>query len=574
MKRKKKRRNTPPTPEQLQKQEQRKLSKRILTTFTGAGFISIKTKDVELEFNGGRTEIDQMFLCEGCIVLIEETITKKNRDIHDHLRKKVLFHQKARADEKGFIAYLRTTFPDLHSFLGESDGSGVKINFIYAHRYPFDSEGRPEYSHVRFLKNEYLKHFAHLVRTISKSARFEIYKFLELNLQDVYPDSHSTEAKFDGFILPAARSGFGNDLKVVTFHMDPASLTELAYSLRRDSWIDAEGLYQRMLDASKIKKMRRYLKNERHVYLNNIIVGLPRGVSVTTSDGKDALQENTNKVLAVTIHLPREFNSVGIIDGQHRVYSYHEGTDEYDPEIRKKRTKQQLLVTGIIFPGSLSASDRLVREAKIFLEINAEQTSAKSELKHAIATIVNPLSDVALAKSVVSMLARKGPLQGLLHDHYYDEGFIKTSSIISYGLKYLVSINDPADSNTFYNRWTEASKANICSNVELRDRYVTYCASFLERVFSGFYANVAVDLKDHANKESRAYSVTMINGILYCVRRLLQENIAKSDVHYYKLAFAKHGLDIRKGKFRWKSSQWKSLGDVLAKRCFDLEPVG
>lgn len=249
--------------------------------------------------------------------------------------------------------------------------------------------------------------------------------------------------------------------KVVSFYMDPERLIEVAYSLRRDSWMDKEGLYQRILSPSKIRNMRAFLVNEGHVYVNNIILGLPGEVRITDVKDRDIQLETLKKVEVVKVHLPAKFNSVGLIDGQHRVYSYHEGTDAHEKIIKGKRPMQQLLVTGLIFPKNLDPDEKLKKEAKIFLEINAEQTSAKAELKQAIETIVRPFS--------------------------------------------------------------------------------------------------------------RAHSVTMINGLVYCTRRLLQENRLLADMNGYSRAFASHGLDLRKGKFRFKSSQWKSLGDQLAKQCFNLE---
>src|SRR6185436_1333639 len=110
----------------------------------------------------------------------------------------------------------------------------------------------------------------------------------------------------------------------------PESLTELGYSLRRDSWMDAEGLYQRILSPSKIRKMRAYLKNENHVYVNNIIVGLPADVQITDPAGARIALEGLTRVVVVKVILPAKFNSIGLIDGQHRVYSYHEGKDAFE----------------------------------------------------------------------------------------------------------------------------------------------------------------------------------------------------------------------------------------------------
>ena len=575
MARKKRRKKKELTPEQKLKADKRKLSKGLANVFGRAGFHRIETVETKIEFGGGSTDIDQLFVGDGCIVLVEETATAKTRDIRDHLNKKILFYQKVWGKERSFLSYLEKTFPQITQALPEgTKANTLKLKFVYALRYPFEKEDKPEFENVIFMRYEYLKHFLHLTKTIGRSSRFELYKFLKLELHDVQPDEAECDYKFDGFVLPESKSGFGDDFKIVTFYMDPESLIELGYSLRRDSWMDVEGLYQRILSPAKIRKMRAYLKNEGHVYVNNIIVGLPHDVQITDPSGAKIVMDGLARVAVVKVILPARFNSIGLIDGQHRAYSYHEGKDAFEAYIKPKRKKQQLLVTGLIFPASLSESDRLKREAKIFLEINAEQTSAKAELKQAIATIVSPFSSVAIAKSVISFLSKKGPLAGELHDHFYDEGLIKTASIISYGLKYLVDISGATPDQSFLSKWPSAKATKLAKGTDsaLREEYVQFCGENINRILSGFLANVPDEFRKANNTEGRALSVTMLNGLLHCTRRLIQEDRLETDTPQYIAAFSKHGLNFRKGLFKFKSSQWKSLGDALAKRCFDIDP--
>jgi len=564
------------TPEQQLKVDQRKLKKGVADIFGRVGFNRIETEHTKVEFGGGSSDFDQLFVGDGCIVLVEETAAAKSRDIRDHINKKVLFYQKLWSKERAFLAHLAKVFPQIGQAIPEGASiSTFKLRVVYALRYPFEKENKPEFENIIFLRYEYLKHFLHLTKTIGRSSRFEIYKFLRLELRDVQPDDRVCDYKFDGFVLPESRSGFGDDFKIVTFYMDPASLIELGYSLRRDSWMDAEGLYQRILSPKKIRKMRAYLKNEGHVYVNNIIVGLPHDVQITDPNGAKINLEGLARVAVVKVVLPDRFNSIGLIDGQHRVYSYHEGKDSFEHYIGPKRKKQQLLVTGLIFPSTLSEAERLKREAKIFLEINAEQTSAKSELKQAIATIVSPFSSVAIAKSVISYMAKKGPLAGELHDHFYDEGLIKTASIISYGLKYLVDATDPTNPQSFISKWNRAKASKLVNepDLSLREEYIAFCSEHLNRILGGFLANVPNEFRTAKNPDGRALSVTMLNGLLYCTRRLLQENRLEVETTEYINAFSSHGLNFARGHFGFKSSQWKSLGDRLAKNCFKIEPL-
>lgn len=143
----------------------------------------------------------------------------------------------------------------------------------------------------------------------------------------------------------------------------------------------------------KIRSMRQYLSENRRVYLGNIIATLPSATKI--NDIKTANQLSSNdqlNVKPVSISLPDEYNVVGLIDGQHRVYSYHEGVDSYEAQIGRLRIKQNLLVTGIIYPSTASEEEKTLFEAKLFLEINSRQTKVKSALTQEIELIVNPFS--------------------------------------------------------------------------------------------------------------------------------------------------------------------------------------
>ena len=101
--------------------------------------------------------------------------------------------------------------------------------------------------------------------------------------------------------------------------------------------------------------MRKYLNDERRVYINNLIVTLPSTTTFADPKTGQQVQADTLKEKQyVRITLTNEFNSIGLIDGQHRVYSYHEGTDIFEKTIAALRKRQNLLVTAIMYPASTS----------------------------------------------------------------------------------------------------------------------------------------------------------------------------------------------------------------------------
>lgn len=167
--------------------------------------------------------------------------------------------------------------------------------------------------------------------------------------------------------------------------------------------------------------MRQYLAQDERVFINNVIVSLPPTTKVLDPETKRQLDfRNITKTTPITVEIPIHFNSIGVIDGQHRVFSYHEGEDVYEKQIAPKRKKQQLLVTGVVYPEVLSDEEQRGFEAQLFLEINDKQTRTRADLRQAIEAIVNPFSVIAISRSVITRLAANGPLCGVVEEHQFD----------------------------------------------------------------------------------------------------------------------------------------------------------
>jgi len=261
--------------------------------------------------------------------------------------------------------------------------------------------------------------------------------------------------------------------------------------------------------------------------------------------------------------LPDEYNVVGLIDGQHRVYSYHEGNDSFDSQIRKLRDKQNLLVTGIIYPPGLSEDDRILFEAKLFLEINSKQTKVKSVLTQEIELIVNPFSVTAIAKAILIKLARKGALKDKLEEHVFDDAKrLKISSIISYGLKPLIK-KEGADS--LFSAWPEVEKRDnllLQKNREHLEDYINFCVEEINYILNA--AKLSHLEGWNIGHESKILTPTAINGFLKCLRLILENGDARSLASYKALLSKVSEFDFTK----YKSSHWNQLGNDLYKEFF------
>jgi DGQHR domain-containing protein len=403
--------------------------------------------------------------------------------------------------------------------------------------------------------------------------RYELFKFLRLSLDMIGPEKSGKDStEYPGMLLPETPSGFKTGYKLVSFFVDPEALLERCYVLRQSGWEDGACLYQRLLVANKISDMRKYLTEQHRVFVNNIIVTLPQDAELIPvgPDGKPLVGKQADKLnQPVSVKLPKALGSIGIIDGQHRLFAYHEGIDTYEKQIASMRTTQHLLVTGIQFPAGMSDLKRSAFEAKLFLEINDKQKRVQSALRQEIQTIVNPYSPVAVAKAVIRSLSDTGPLCGKLEQHFYDTKKIKTASIVSYGLRHIVRV-DTESKHSLFRIWRRPGKNQLLipKSRDMLANYVAYCTQKLNDFLLGFKDAVPDEFWTENKKASRVLTTTTINGLIYCLRLLIAAR-KTGDVAYYKSHLSNMDIDFTPEGFKYKSSHWKALGEEIYRQCFE-----
>lgn len=548
-----------PTPEELEKKNHRK---EIRWVFRNSGFTKVlSVSDKEFTFKGRTGDIDDVFVYENIIVLAEYTTSTTHLSNH-LLMKKILFDH-INENKNEFIDFFEENFETFKETRDQKyTPSQCELVILYCSKNKLEKKHKEHLPYVKFFDYPVLRYFLSISKIIKKSSRFEIFNFLGLrynNIGEKVLKPSTGKSEYKGHILPEEHSSFEKDYKVVSFYMDAESLIDRAYVLRKEGWRNVDGLYQRMIVNSKIKGMRKYLDKEGRVFVNNIIVALPNEKTKLLDKNGNTVETNTfDRTLPVTIQIEEGFNLMGLVDGQHRVYAYHEGNDEYEEKISILRKIQNLLVTGIIYPTELDENKRLEFEAKLFLEINANQTGAKSDLKQAIQLLLKPFSTIAIAKSVISMLNNKGPLETYLAEYFFDKGKVPTTSIVSYGLRPIVKLSGE---DSLFKLWKNPNKEDLIKekNHKLLQEYREFCTEEINKLLIAYRKNIPANLWTTNQKISKFLTVTSINGLINCLR-LLIENDKTDEIDYYQEKLKK----ISEFKFEdYKSSQYRVLGEKL-----------
>lgn len=553
--------------ERAEKRRNRKFLTDIQTVFINAGFKQVPTRNTHVTIAGRKGEIDNLFVHENVLVFVEDTTSQ---NVKDHINKTASFCSHLATHRGETLQVLSSTFPRFKAMRARSgfDDSQYRWIFLYCPLNTVDKEYDSRHPVLKLLQYPHLRYFLSLSKTIGRSVRFEIFRFLGLKMEEIgMPKTGMAKRDYTALVLPESPSGFPEGHKIVTFLIDPETLLEQAYVLRRDGWEDSDCLYQRLLVKSKIQKMREYLASEGRVFVNNIIVTLPDDTRFLDGNGKPIPPTKLSPEEPIKVELRRSFGSIGLVDGHHRVFAYHEGLDRFDRKIGLLRQKQNLLVTGIVYPRGYDHLARTQFEARLFLEINDKQTRAKGDLKQAIQTVVDPFSDVAIAKRVVSRLAASGPLCGYLEEHFFDQGKIKTTSIVSYGVRYLVSMEGE---DSLFGIWDHLDKDKLKNRKRKRllDEYVAFCSGHLSGFIGGFRQSLPVEMWDTNRKISRALTTTTINGLVFCLRQVIKHG-KTGDQGSYAKAFQRRKIEFSPDRFTYHSSHWRELGKKLYGECFE-----
>lgn len=559
--------------------EQRTQQNEILRVMKNIGFEKVPRVDgKEFVFKDRTTELDDIFYYENVVILTEYTVGKPG----DHLLKKKVIYDLINEDRREFLDFLLSLEKfdsSLSKFketvLNKYHRSQLQVKIMYCSKNKVSTEHKNLVNDVVFFDYPIVKYFESLSKVIKRSARFEFIDFLGVKFdkvaESVFSSSTGVNQKFSGHILPEAHSSFKEGYKIVSFYIDATSLLKRSYVLRKDGWKRKEnvGHYQRMLISNKIKSMRRYLHEKRRVFINNIIATLPID-KISLYDVSDNLikvdasgqfvGDDESKVTPAKIEIQDETNILGVIDGQHRIFSYHEGDDSFEGTIAKLRSIQNLLVTGILYPGNEKEYKRLKFEAGLFHEINSHQTGASSQLKQEIELMVNPTSSTAIAKRILNRLNDSGPFDGLFEEFWYEKNKLKTASVISFGLRPLVKLDG---NDSLFHAWTDERKEAIKSkdlDEDVFEDYISFCVFEINKILIPIKAVLTNQRWRVSRSDKEAIlNVTTVNGFLNLLRYVIENNCEMSEASYKEKAKALSEFDFRP----YKSSQYRKLGEDL-----------
>lgn len=561
------------TKEELARARRNRIFKsKIRTTFTSAGFLRLKTENKHNKIGNRVIEIDEVFVYKNIMLICEDTGTTANSI--EHILKTQETFDTIKNYFSEFLSWLCATFPEHEAQLREYQLERYRTFNLYftQNELPEIKEKRKRFSEIIFVEPQTLNYFHRISTCIKLTARFEIFRFLEIECKDVGPSKTDLDMKTitAPIICPKDSIGISDGIRVVSFMMSADLLLKTSYVMRKDSWEKSNWPYQRLIEKDKITKIRRFLVKSGETFYNNIIVGLPSTVRFKNESGDFVSIEKIGDLENCKLVINEEWNSICVIDGQHRIFAHYMGpeNDKLEPKVAPLRQKLHLLVTGLIFPPDMSLISVAEIQSRLFLEINSNAKSVPADVLLHIKMISNPFSDIGLARRVIEQLNKKDIFRNQFELSTISKSKIKVASIIKFALRYLVTITPTEGKKSFFSYWDE-DKITSLQNKEVRalNEYIEFCTNHLVQYFSA----VRNQFKAYWNDEtSKILSVISINGFIIAYTRQLAVNELQ-EFAFYEEHLKNLSVDFSKKSFPYTSSQYRKFSDKIISEAFKLD---
>lgn len=236
--------------------------------------------------------------------------------------------------------------------------SKLKVKYVIATRNIAWADvdlAKCEEAQIAVITDGELDYYAALVQHLKHAARYQL-------LGHMFGGQ-----KIDGLArqVVATRGKMGGET-FYTFLIPPAELLKIAYVGHKASR-DIENLetYQRMLQPRRLKKIAEYI-NSGGKFPTNIVVNLK---TARKTGLKFEVKEKFGDEALGVLHLPPNYASAWIIDGQHRLYgyAYARGTDTYN---------EDSTVLPVLAYENLPAD----KEMNLFIDINSKQVKVSTGL--------------------------------------------------------------------------------------------------------------------------------------------------------------------------------------------------
>ena len=243
-----------------------------------------------------------------------------------------------------------------YSFLKEFFGDNRKIKFILAtHNIIVNDNDRKRLVdlQIEHFNQDDINYYQQLTSYLGHAAKYQL-------LGRIFKNQEIPELKNK---VPAIRGKMGS-YNYFSFSIEPDTLLKISYILHSTvTSEESEGAYQRMVSKSRLTEIDKFLNNN-GFFPNSIIINV-----VTPKENPlyyDIVKGKHDSTISefCVLHLPKNYQSSFIIDGQHRLYGYANNEWKYKNSI----------------PVVAFENLPIDEQVKMFVDINHKQKSVSKNL--------------------------------------------------------------------------------------------------------------------------------------------------------------------------------------------------
>lgn len=273
---------------------------RVWAMFARLGFTGLnRGRNFTLAYGDARNELKQIdvLAVDEDVVLVIECKSSGATQPPSHAFKTEV--EAIRGYREGVIRSLREEFP------------AHKVKFILATNNILvsdDTAERVEAAGIAILDEEAVEYYLELSAHLGKAAKYQLLGtlFQGTKISGLQPTVPALQGRMGGYVY-------------YSFAIEPARLLKVAYVLHRSKantrWMPT---YQRIIKKPRLKKVSEFVDNG-GFFPNSIVLNIDSGGKKLRFD-RASSQDGASRL--GFLHLPQNYRSAYVIDGQHRLYGY------------------------------------------------------------------------------------------------------------------------------------------------------------------------------------------------------------------------------------------------------------
>ncbi len=369
-------------------------------------------------------------------------------------------------------------------------GKYLKVGFIFAtNNYAVSQQDKERMKELKIIHfdEDTIKYYKELINHIGLAARYQL-------LGNVFAGQKIPEMNN---IVPAIEGEMGKHT-YYSFSIEPEKLLKIGFVLHHDNANkDEMPAYQRIIKKGRLKAIQEFINNG-GFFPNSVIVNIVTKKQLQFD--KSELQEDHSISKLGLLHLPQEYKSAYIIDGQHRLYGYS------DSEWKSKNS----------IPVVAFVNLKLTEQIQLFMDINENQKAVPKNLRTTLeANLLWDAKDFnEQRKALSSRIAQR--LGDDKNSALFSRIVTGENSSTSYCAITLDYISKSLKATNFYNTYNKNNAVIKDGTIDKSNNDITYeyLYNFLLKMFNRLSESLENDWEISTNDESCIVSNAFIYGYI------------------------------------------------------------